>query len=40
MRVEREATAVGLRINAGKTKLVVVGNMSDKRCIMADSEDS
>jgi len=37
-RVEREAAAVGLRINAGKTKLMVVGNMSDKRCIMAESQ--
>jgi len=35
-RVEREAAAVGLRINAGKTKLMVVCNMSDKRCIMAE----
>jgi len=34
-RVKREAAAVGLRINAGKTKLMVIGNMSDKRCIMA-----
>jgi len=37
-RDEREAAAVGLRINAGKTKLMVVGNMSDKRCIMADGQ--
>jgi len=35
-RVEREAATVGLRINAGKTKLMVVGNMSDKKCIMAE----
>jgi len=37
-RVEREAAAVGLRINAGKTKLMVVSNMSDKRCIMAEGQ--
>jgi len=37
-RVEREAAAVGLRINVSKTKLMVVGNMSDKRCIMAEGQ--
>jgi len=37
-RVEREAAAVGLKINVGKTKLMVVGNMSDKRCIMAEGQ--
>jgi len=37
-RVEREVAAVGLRINADKTKLMVVGNMSDKRCIMAEGQ--
>jgi len=37
-RVEREAAIVGLRINAGKTKLMVIGNMSDKRCIMAECQ--
>jgi exonuclease III len=37
-RVEREAGAVGLRINADKTKLMVVGNMTDKGCIMAGGQ--
>jgi len=37
-RIEREAAAVVLRINAGKTKLMVVGNMSDKTCIMAEGQ--
>jgi len=37
-RVKREAATVGLRINAGKTKLMVVGNMSDKRCIMVEGQ--
>jgi len=37
-RVEREAAAVGLRINAGKTKLMVVSNMSDKRGTMAEGQ--
>ena len=37
-RVEREAGAVGLRINAGKTKLMVVSNVTDKGYIMAGGQ--
>jgi len=37
-RVEREASTVGLRINASNTKLMVVGSMSGKRCIMAEGQ--
>jgi len=35
MRVEREAGALRLLLNAGKTKLLIVGDMTDKENITA-----
>jgi len=35
MRVERKAGALGLRVNAGKTKLMLVSDMKDKENIRA-----
>jgi hypothetical protein len=37
-RVEKEAGSVGLRINSGKTKLMVVGNMGTPQIIMVDGK--
>jgi len=38
MRVEREAWALGLQLNAGKTKLMIVGDMTDKENIMVEGQ--